>query len=128
MTVWTRLPVGIFFGIVAAEAKVEVLADVAVDPTAHDETLTVVTGVLHINHLVIVFVPLWLGTTFNRKMKTGRDDYYRWYYITVIRKSSSVLSTDSMDSMVRLDNLDGLKLNIVQYGLTLIFNRMYIIR
>lgn len=56
-------PVGVFLCIVTAKAQVEVLAHVAVDPAANDQALTVVTGVLHVHHLMVVLMALRLGST-----------------------------------------------------------------
>lgn len=55
------LPVRVFLGVVAAEAEIEVLADVAVDPAAYDQTLAVITSILHVHHLVLVLVAFRLG-------------------------------------------------------------------
>lgn len=57
------LPVGVLFGTVAAEAEVEVLADIAVNPAAYDETLAVITSILHVHHLMIVLVSFRLSAT-----------------------------------------------------------------
>lgn len=60
-------PVGVFLSVVAAEAQVEVLADVAVDPAAYDQALAVVAGVFHVHHLVVVLVALGLGAACSDK-------------------------------------------------------------
>lgn len=61
------LPVGIFLCIVTAEAEVKVLADIAVYSAAHDESPAVVAGVFHVDHFMIVFMTLRLGTTWYKK-------------------------------------------------------------
>lgn len=59
-------PVGVALSVVAAEAQVEVLAHVAVDPAAHDQPLAVVTGVFHVHHLMVVLVALGLGSAYQQ--------------------------------------------------------------
>lgn len=61
------LPVRILLCIVTAEAQVKVLADVAVDSAAHNEAPAVVAGVFHVDHFMIIFMTLRLGTTWYRK-------------------------------------------------------------
>ena len=67
------IPVWILLGVVAAKAQIKVLAHVAVDPAAHDEALAVVAGVLHVDHLVVILMTLWLGATwtFQRMDRKG---------------------------------------------------------
>lgn len=65
------LPVGILFCIVTAKAQVKVLADVAVDSAAHNEAPAVVAGVFHVDHFMIIFMTLRLGTTWYRKYTVG---------------------------------------------------------
>lgn len=60
------LPVRIFFCIVTTKAEVKVFADVAVDPAAYDEALAVVTGVFHVDHLMVVLMALRLGTAWSK--------------------------------------------------------------
>lgn len=57
------LPVRVFFGIVTAKAEIEVLTDITVNPAAHDKALAVVTGILHIHHLMVILMAFWFSTT-----------------------------------------------------------------
>lgn len=65
------LPVRILLCIVTAEAEVKVLADVAVYSAAHNESPAVVAGVFHVDHFMIVFMTLRLGTTWYKKHALG---------------------------------------------------------
>lgn len=57
------LPIRIFFGIVTTETQIKVFTNITVDSAAHNEALTMVTSILHVHHLMIVLMPLWLCTT-----------------------------------------------------------------
>lgn len=48
---------------VTSEAQVKVFTDVAVYSAAYNESLTMVTGVFHVDHLMVIFMTLRLGTT-----------------------------------------------------------------
>lgn len=65
-------PVGILFCIVTTEAQVKVFTHVAVDPAAYNEALAMVTGVLHVHHLMVILMALRLGATW---LKTHTDAY-----------------------------------------------------
>lgn len=56
-------PVGILLRMVATKAQVKVFTDVAVDSAAYNEPLAMVTGVLHVDHLMVILMALRLGTT-----------------------------------------------------------------
>lgn len=56
-------PVRIFFGTVTPKAQVEVLAYIAVDSAANNESLAVVTGVFHVHHFMVILMTFRLGAT-----------------------------------------------------------------
>lgn len=56
-------PVGILLCVVTTEAQVKVFTDVTVYPAAYNEPLAMVTGVFHVDHLMIILMALGLGTT-----------------------------------------------------------------
>lgn len=56
-------PVGILLCVVTTKAQVKVFTDIAVDSAAYNESLAMVTGVLHVDHLMVILVALRLGTT-----------------------------------------------------------------
>lgn len=60
------LPVRILLCMVTSEAQVKVFTDVAVYSAANNESLTMVTRVFHVDHLVVIFMTLRLGTTWDK--------------------------------------------------------------
>lgn len=66
------VPVGVFLGHVAPVAKIKVITHVAVHPSADDQTLALVTGKLHADHLVVISVALGLHPTW------GKNNCVRW--------------------------------------------------
>lgn len=56
-------PVRILLCVVTSEAQVKVFTDVAVDSAAYDEALAMVTGIFHVDHLMVILVTLRLGST-----------------------------------------------------------------
>lgn len=60
------VPVGVLLCRVAPIAEVKVFTHVAVHPAAHDQTLAVVAGELHADHLVVVSVALGLHPTWGK--------------------------------------------------------------
>lgn len=57
------LPVRILLCVVTAEAEVKVFTHIAVNSAAYNEPLAVVTGILHVHHLMVILMTLRLGTT-----------------------------------------------------------------
>lgn len=48
---------------VTTKTEVKVFTDIAVDPAAYNKPLTVVTGIFHVDHLMVVLMTLGFGTT-----------------------------------------------------------------
>lgn len=51
---------------VTTKTEVKVFTDIAVDPAAYNEPLTVVTGIFHVDHFMVVLMTLGFGTTLLR--------------------------------------------------------------
>lgn len=64
-------PVRIFLCIVTSKAQVKVFTHVAVDPAADNETLAMVTGILHVYHLMVILMAFRLGTTYLANIHFG---------------------------------------------------------
>lgn len=57
------IPIGVFLRRIAPIAKIEVITHIAIHPPADDQTLALVTGKLHADHLVVISVALGLHPT-----------------------------------------------------------------
>lgn len=61
MTSW--IPVGIFLCRIASIAKVKVITHVAVHSPTYDNSLAVITGILHVNHFMVILMTFGFNST-----------------------------------------------------------------